>query len=37
MLLGVESNGGLFAALASIVMIDIMLARDNAVVIAMAV
>lgn len=37
MLLGIESNGGFFAALASIVMIDIMLAGDNAVVIAMAV
>lgn len=37
MLLGIESNGGLVAALASIVMIDIMLAGDNAVVIAMAV
>ena len=37
MLLGIEASGGLFAALASIVMIDIMLAGDNAVVIAMAV
>lgn len=36
MVIGVESNGGLFAALTSIVMIDIMLAGDNAVVIAMA-
>jgi YjbE family integral membrane protein len=37
MLFGIESNGGFFTALASIVMIDIMLAGDNAVVIAMAV
>lgn len=37
MLLGIETSGGLLTALASIVMIDIMLAGDNAVVIAMAV
>jgi YjbE family integral membrane protein len=37
MLISAEPTGGLMAALASIVMIDLMLAGDNAVVIAMAV
>ena len=37
MLIGIEANGGLLSALTSIVMINIMLSGDNAVVIAMAV
>ncbi len=37
MIAGVEPTGGFLAALASIVMVDLMLAGDNAVVIAMAV
>jgi YjbE family integral membrane protein len=37
MIPGLEPTGGIFAALVSIVMIDLMLAGDNAMVIAMAV
>lgn len=37
MIAGIEPTGGFFTALASIIMIDLMLAGDNAVVIAMAV